>query len=410
MNANRKTASTVGALYIIGTVAGILSLVVTEPVRNAEDYLVTIPGNETGLAAGAFFVLVMGLALAMIPVVMFPILKKHNEALALGYVVFRGGLEAVGYLTIATGWLLLVLVSQIYVQAEVSGASGFEALGTLIFEATAITGGTIMTIVFCLGALMFNYLLYRTKLIPRWLSGWGLIAVVPYLSTGLLAMLGIIPILSPIYTVPQLPLALQEMVLAAWLIVKGFNPSATVSGTVETTPNGVQVSTAKVKVDTQMKGTNMQRNSVSSRLEGEGQPIDVRIKLSGLWISTMLVFAYVDLFGFFRADVLENALAGKVYIFDVSQTFLLLTTLYVVIPSVMIVLSLIVRPPRNRIVNIAASVVYIVTIGLSMVGEEWIYFLAGSVAEIALLLTITYVAWTWPRASDATDSEVLFAE
>ena len=152
----------------------------------------TIPGNETGLAAGAFFVLVLGLALAMIPVVMFPILKKHNEALALGYVVFRGGLGAVGYLTIATGWLLLVLVSQIYVQAEVSGASGFEALGTLIFEATAITGGTIMTIVFCLGALMFNYLLYRTKLIPRWLSGWGLIAVVPYLSAGLLAMLGII--------------------------------------------------------------------------------------------------------------------------------------------------------------------------------------------------------------------------
>lgn len=143
----------------------------------------------------------------------------------------------------------------------------------------------------------------------------------------------------------------------------------------------------------------MERNSVSARLEGEGQPIDVRIKLSGLWISTMLVFAYVDLFGFFRADVIENALAGKVYVFDVSQTFLLLTTLYVVIPSVMVVLSLIIRPPRNRIMNMVASLVYIVTIGLSMVGEEWIYFLAGSLVEIILLLTITYVAWTWPRTS-----------
>ncbi|MGB3681920.1 MAG: DUF4386 domain-containing protein [Rubrobacteraceae bacterium] len=246
MNANRKTASTVGALYIIGTVAGILSLVVTGPVRNAEDYLVSIPGNETGLAAGAFFVLTMGLALAMIPVVMFPILKKHNEALALGYVVFRGGLEAVGYLAIATGWLLLVLVSQIYVQAEVSDASGFEALGALIFEATAIVGGYILAIVFCLGALMFNYLLYRTRLVPRWLSGWGLIAVVPYLATGLLAMLGIIPILSPIYTVPQVPLALQELVLAVWLIAKGFNTSATVLGTAKTASNGVQMSASKV--------------------------------------------------------------------------------------------------------------------------------------------------------------------
>ena len=143
----------------------------------------------------------------------------------------------------------------------------------------------------------------------------------------------------------------------------------------------------------------MQRNSVSARLEGKDQPIDVRIKLSGLWVSTMLIFAYVDLFGFFRTDVLENALAGKVYIFDVSQTFLLLTTLYVVISSVMVVLSLIVRPPHNRIMNMVASVVYLVTIGLSMVGEDWIYFLAGSLVEIVLLLTITYVAWTWPRTS-----------
>lgn len=246
MNANKETARIVGALYITGTVAGILSLVLTGPVRNAQDYLVSIPGNETGLAAGAFFVLMMGLALAMIPVVMFPILRRHNEALALGYVVFRGGLEAVGYLTIATGWLLLVLVSQIYIQSGAPDASGFEALGTLIFEATAITGGTIMTIVFCLGALMFSYLLYRTRLVPRWLSGWGLIAAVPYLATGLLAMLGIIPILSPIYTVPQLPLALQEMVLAVWLIVKGFNPSATIFGTAKTASNGVQISTSKM--------------------------------------------------------------------------------------------------------------------------------------------------------------------
>lgn len=143
----------------------------------------------------------------------------------------------------------------------------------------------------------------------------------------------------------------------------------------------------------------MQRNGVSARLEGEDRPIDIRIKLSGLWISTMLVFAYVDIFAFFRADVLESALAGKVASFDVSQTFLLLTTLYILVPSVMVVLSLIVRPPRNRIVNVVASILYIVTIGLSMVGEEWIYFLAGSLVEIMLLLAITYVAWTWPRTS-----------
>jgi hypothetical protein len=227
MNTHKTTARIVGVLYIVGTVAGILSYVVTGPVQNAQDYLMSVPASETRLVVGALLVLTMGLALAMVPVVMFPILRKHNEALALGYVVFRGGLETVTYLAIATGWLLLVPLSQIYVQAGVLDAANFQALGTLFLEASEIA--SILTIVFCLGALIFNYLLYQTKLVPRWLSGWGFIAIVPYLAAGLLAMFGLITALSPIYNILQLPLALQEMVLAVWLIVKGFNSSAIVS-------------------------------------------------------------------------------------------------------------------------------------------------------------------------------------
>jgi hypothetical protein len=224
MNANKKTARAVGGLFIIGTVAGILSRVVTRPVQNAQDYLMSVPASETRLVVGALFILMMGLALAMVPVMMFPILRKHNEALALGYVVFRG-------------WLLLVPLSQIYAQAGALDASNVQALGTLLLEAKEI--GSILTIVFCLGALIFNYLLYQTKLVPRWLSGWGLIAIVPYLAAGLLAMFGIIHALSPIYAILNLPLALQEMALAVWLIVKGFNSSASVFGTAKRDLNGV---------------------------------------------------------------------------------------------------------------------------------------------------------------------------
>lgn len=237
MNANKTTARTVGILYIIGTVAGILSLVFTGPVRDTQDYLVSVPANETRLVVGALCVLTMGLALAMVPVTMFPILRRHNEALALGYVVFRGALEAVTYLAIATGWLLLAPLSQLYVQAGALNASTVQALGTLLLEAKGIS--SILTIVFCLGALIFNYLLYRTKLVPRWLPGWGLLAIVPYLAAGLLAMFGIINALSPIYAILNLPLALQEMVLAVWLIVRGFNSSATVFGGAKTELNGV---------------------------------------------------------------------------------------------------------------------------------------------------------------------------
>ena len=235
MNADKKIARIVGVLYIIGTVAGILSLVVMGPVRNAQDYPISVPASETQLVVGALFVLMMGLALAMVPVMMFPILREHNEALALAYVVVRGGLEAVAYLAIATSWLLLVPLSQIYAQAGVLDASNVQTLGTLLLEAKEI--GSILTIVFCLGALIFNYLLYQTELVPRWLSGWGLIAIVPYLAAGLLAMFGIIHALSPIYAILNLPLALQEIVLAVWLIVRGFNSSATVFNAAKTELN-----------------------------------------------------------------------------------------------------------------------------------------------------------------------------
>ena len=98
MKANRKTAIIVGVLYIIGTVAGILSVVFSTPILDGSDFLIKVSANENQFVVAALFVLLMGLALAMVPVVMFPILKKHNQALALGYVVFRGALETTTYI------------------------------------------------------------------------------------------------------------------------------------------------------------------------------------------------------------------------------------------------------------------------------------------------------------------------
>ena len=225
---SKKTAIMVGVLYITGTVAGILSLVFTGPIRNARDHLVHVSANENQAVMGALFVLLMGLALAMIPIVLFPILRKYNEVLALGYLIFRGGLEAFTYIAIVISWLLLVPVSQVYAQAGASDSSSFQALGALLLDSGEIS--TVTAIVFPLGALMFYTLLYRSKLIPRWLSGWGLVAIIPYLAAGLSAMFGIIDPLSTVGVVSDLPLALQEMVLAVWLIVKGFNSSPVSSG------------------------------------------------------------------------------------------------------------------------------------------------------------------------------------
>ncbi|RPH75552.1 DUF4386 domain-containing protein [bacterium] len=229
---NRKTALTVGVLYIIGTVAGILSLVFMGPVLESPDYLAQVSTNPNQIVIGALFVLTMGLALAMVPVMMFPTLKRYNEALAVGYVVFRGALEAVTYLALVIGWLSLPLISQVYIQASAVDASYFQSLGDLVLQAHDQIGH-VLAIVFILGALMFYYVLYQSKLVPRWLSGWGLLAAIPYFVSGVSGLFALLSPMSTTQMVLVLPLAVQEMVLAVWLIFKGFNSASVNFGSVE---------------------------------------------------------------------------------------------------------------------------------------------------------------------------------
>jgi hypothetical protein len=226
MNPYRKTAIIVGALFIIGTVGLVLSVVLVGSILDDPDYLIEFSANENRIIIGALLVLISGFALAMVPVMMFPIFKKYNEALALGSVVFRGALEAVIYIAIVISWLLLLTVSQEYVKAGAPDASHFQTLGTLLLKANDQIN-PILEIVFSLGALMIYYLFYQSKLIPRWLSVWGLIGTILYLATGLFAMFSVD------FGILLAPLALQEMVLAVWLIVKGFNPSAIASESVK---------------------------------------------------------------------------------------------------------------------------------------------------------------------------------
>jgi hypothetical protein len=125
--------------------------------------------------------------------------------------------------------------------------------------------------------------------------------------------------------------------------------------------------------------------------------VDRRVALSGLWISTLFVFAYVDIFGFWRADVVQGALAGEVPDtgFQIDQTFLVLTTLYILVPSLMVALSLLVPTRIGRVLNITTSLLYVASILVTVIGETWVYYLLGSAVEVVLLLTVTWVAWRW---------------
>ena len=227
MNTNRKTAIIVGVLYIIGTVAGILCKVLTGSIQNDLNLLTKVTANENQIIIGALFLLIMGLALAWVPVMMFPILKKQNEALALGYVVYRGALETVTTIAMVISWLFLTILSQEYIAGS-PDASYFQTLGTLLLKGNGSIS-TISQIIFPLGALIFYCLLYQSKLIPRWISGWGLIAAILWIAVTFLDLFGLISQWSTIQVVLALPIGLQEMVMAVWLIVKGFNPSAIAS-------------------------------------------------------------------------------------------------------------------------------------------------------------------------------------
>jgi hypothetical protein len=223
MRTNRTIARMMGWLFIIGTVAGILSRVVSGSISGAQDLLASIAAHGNQVSLAALLVLVMGSALAMVPVVAFPLLRKHDEALALGYVVFRGALEGVYYIAIVVSWLLLLPLSQVY-QVGAPDASNMRVLGNVLLATKEIA--SFGMIVFPLGGLMLYCLLYRSNLVPRWLSGWGLVGVTFGLAAGLLVMFGAFSPISTISDVLQIPIGVQEMVFAVWLIVKGFNPSA----------------------------------------------------------------------------------------------------------------------------------------------------------------------------------------
>ncbi len=192
-----------------------------------------IISNQPPIAipAGIDLAVIMGFAVAMIPVVLFPILRKFNEVLALGAVLFRGALEGVTYMALVISMLLLLPLSQEFVEAGAPDPSYFQTLGTLLLAA-GIVLNQILAIVFCLGALMLYYLFYISRLIPRWLSVWGLVGAVLYLAAPLISMVGpqhwAVSLTSPLGLLLA-PLAIQEMVFAVWAIVKGFNSPAIAS-------------------------------------------------------------------------------------------------------------------------------------------------------------------------------------
>jgi hypothetical protein len=224
MNTYRKTAITVGILFIVCTVASILGPSLAISI-NSPDYLNQLAGNSDQIVTAALLEFIWAAAGAGIAIGLYPLLKKYNGALALGSVGFRV-VENVFVLIGTLSLLSLLTLSQEFIAAGAPGASSFQTLGALLLAVRDWQLHVISGLAFSLGVLMYYAILYRSNLIPRWLSGWGVLGAVLSLAATVLASFTHDFGLESVHTYLNVPIGLQELVFAVWLIAKGFNQSA----------------------------------------------------------------------------------------------------------------------------------------------------------------------------------------
>jgi hypothetical protein len=213
MMSDRKAAILIGVLYIIGTAAGVVAMAITPPFAAGTDILAQTAAHSGAMIAVALLVLAMGFALSALAAVFYPIGRRFSESLATGYVIFRGALEGMVYVLSAFITLVLVTLSS---QPTAAAAP----LAMLLQTAHGVIWNQLASLPFGIGALMFYALLYRARLVPRWILVWGYVSVALFMAANLAHIFG------GNIDIVMASLLVQEMVLAGWLIAKGFNPQA----------------------------------------------------------------------------------------------------------------------------------------------------------------------------------------
>lgn len=217
MSATRLLAVVTGVLFIVATAANLVAAAILPPLGGA-DYLAGIVTGADRVAIAAVFYIVAAFASAGIAVAMYPVMRRSNAGLALGSVVFRA-LEAAFYLLGVVSLLSLVRVG------TRAASAGTVERAPLVVVGDALVGlhdhaSLLAVFAFCLGAFLYYTLFFQGRQIPRWLSGWGILAILLMLVASVLALSADKQITS--YVALAIPIGVQELVLAVWLLAKGF--------------------------------------------------------------------------------------------------------------------------------------------------------------------------------------------
>ncbi len=219
----RPTAIVVGALFIAATVFSILAGVVNAPVLAASDIALAAAENAGLMGVSTVLMLLACASIVAIPIVLYPIFRRFSEVGAVAYVVIRvieAGFFLVGALFVM-GLIALGQAEQVNPGVDPGVFAVIAALQVGLYDAAFDFGPMIA---FSIGAMVFAALLYRSFLVPRWLSIWAFLGGVLLLVEGLLIIFGLSTELTS--ATLFLPIAINEMVLAVWLIVKGFDRDA----------------------------------------------------------------------------------------------------------------------------------------------------------------------------------------
>ncbi|MCP5024987.1 MAG: DUF4386 domain-containing protein [Actinomycetia bacterium] len=208
-------------MFVAATAAGVASVLVMSSALNDDDLLAAVSSHQGSLLLGELLIFVMLTAMVGTAVLLHPVLRRRSETLALSYVLARAFEVVIISVGLVAGLLLLPL-SWEHGGSGVGDAATAGVLAESLKAASDWTGYLGAQMVFSLSALVLNLAFYRHQLVPRWLSVWGLVGVPMMFASGVLVMVESLNSSSSTLNLLVVPLAVQEMVMAVWLIARGF--------------------------------------------------------------------------------------------------------------------------------------------------------------------------------------------
>lgn len=219
MNLNKRLSRIAGILILLGMVAGIISVV---PSVESVDYLKEVFPNRSQVMIGAIFQFLLVPIYIGFALVLFNTLKSHKENSAIGFVGFRliaGAFQIIGVILLP----LFIYLSKIYLTSTGESMHYIESLGEMLQIVRDLTNHLGVMVATGLGNLLLYYILFSGKYIPRWLSVWGIIGNILIIMASFLILFQLVDVISTVYIAITVPIVLQEVIIAIWLIIKGLN-------------------------------------------------------------------------------------------------------------------------------------------------------------------------------------------